>query len=434
MTSPLPFPYPVSMPIEIVQDVVKRCGAGQLKPWEQKIKDDKGLTCTQLGEAVAAAVEAKTKKFIKPDAPSKELELTAFIYNSLTEQDFKEYASLQKIDRVEVMATGTWKGDPYTEADLDGMVKAFNSLSLKPRLKLGHGSQKIADGLPALGYVSNLWREGKKLVASFIDIPNTLYEIIKNKGYNAVSSEIWFNRIFEGKQWPKVLTAVAFLGDKLPAVETLKDISAMYSLPGNGGELRAYSIEDYKPEIEKPIIPDKEDKKMDEKLIKENEDLKAKNAELVKTVEEKGKETDTFKTELAKKEGEVAKEKRDTWLEKFSTGEEPKIAPVEKPFVSYLMERLDGNYDGIVKLSLEGEDKELTPLEAFQKLFEKRASLSGLFGEIAKGGATEKAKGPLGLDEEIAKYAKEKGKTLAEATEILMQEKLELFKDYGKTE
>jgi len=50
------------MPIEVVQDVAKRCQAGQLKPWEQKMKDDKGLTCTQLGEAVAAIVEAKIKQ------------------------------------------------------------------------------------------------------------------------------------------------------------------------------------------------------------------------------------------------------------------------------------------------------------------------------------------------------------------------------------
>jgi len=412
------------------------------------------------------------------------------------------------------MATGTWKGDPYTEQDLDNMVTAFNTLSFKPRLKLDHGSQKITDGLPALGYVSKLWREGKKLVASFVDIPKTLYELIKNKAYDSVSSEVWFNRVFEGKQWPRVLTAVALLGDKFPAVETLKDISAMYSLPGEGGELRAYSAEDYKPEknyfakvnikasldalkdlvkagkigklkenqladpsaiwsgvggsftscvstlegksgitdanalcawlhheaegtwpaeSSKQTKHSKEDSPMTEQEIKDMEDLKAKNAELEKTVEEKGKETETFKAELAKKEEAVRKEKRDAWLEKYSTGDDAKIAPVEKPMVEFLMESLDGDEEGVKKLSLDKE--ELIPLEAFQRLFEKRAGLSGIMRELSTSNATQKGEGAIGLDEEASLYMKENvGKTYAEAVEYLKVNKPELFKEYARPE
>jgi len=496
------------------------------------MKDDKGLTCQQLGEAVAAIVEAKVEKAKVGYSISEsgEENFRQHFYDNLTESDwvdyqwqnktgiyekfFKEYANLHSIDRVEVMATGTWKGDPYTEQDLDNMVSAFNDLSFKPRLKLDHGSQKIADGLPALGYVSKLWREGKKLVASFVDIPKTIYELIKNKAYNSVSSEVWFNRVFEGKVRPRVLTAVAFLGDKLPAVDTLKDISAMYSLPGEGGELRAYSVEDYEPEKDysakinikasldalralvkagklgklkenqladpsaiwsgvggsftscvstlegKSGITDakalcawlhheaegtwpaesskqtkntEEDNTMNEEQKKEMEDLKAKNAELEKTVEEKDKETESFKAEMAKKEEAVRKEKRDTWLEKYSTGDDIKIAPVEKPIVEFLMETLDSGNEDVKKLSLEKE--ELTPIQAFQKLFEKRAGLSGILRELSTSDATHKGEGAIGLDEEVALYMKENDdKTYADAVAFLQMTKPELFKDYARPE
>lgn len=521
MTSPLPFPYPVNMPIEIVQDVAKRCGAGQLKPWEQKMKDDKGLTCTQLGEAVAAIVEAKIQK-------SNQSQLPAFVYNSLTEQDFKEYAlpATRELKGVEVCAVGFWKGDHYTHEDLEEIVNNWQELCknkkvFDTRFKLDHGNQEITDGLPAIGYITNLWKSGKKLFADISKVPNQIHDLIKVGAYKSLSPEIWFNRVFDGKRYRRVMTAISLLGDKLPAMETLNDITKLfyevdYSLPGNGGELRAYSIDDYKPEENyfakvnikasldalkdlvkagkigklkenqladpsaiwsgvggsftscvatlegKDGITDanalcawlhheaegtwpaesskqtkhtEEDKKMDEKLTKENEDLKAKNAELEKGLEEKNKETESFKAEMAKKDEAVRKEKRDAWLEKYSTGDDLKITPFEKPIAEFLMESLDSNggTEEVKKLSLEKE--ELTPLQAFQRLFEKRAGLSGILRELSTSDATHKGEGAIGLDEEVALYMKENvGKTYAEAVDYLRVSKPELFKEYSRPE
>ena len=69
----------------------------------------------------------------------------------------------------EVFSAGTHKGDPYTEADLDDMVRNFAGLSgvIKPPVKAGHGSRlHVDDGQPALGWVTELKRAGRKLIES----------------------------------------------------------------------------------------------------------------------------------------------------------------------------------------------------------------------------------------------------------------------------
>jgi len=54
------------MPLAIVRDVAKRCRSGNLKPWEEKIKEKRNLNCEQLGEAVASIIE-NSRKVVKAD-------------------------------------------------------------------------------------------------------------------------------------------------------------------------------------------------------------------------------------------------------------------------------------------------------------------------------------------------------------------------------
>lgn len=49
------------MPAEIVRDVEDRCSSGNLKQWEQDLKEKRGLDCHQLGEAIASMIENKRK-------------------------------------------------------------------------------------------------------------------------------------------------------------------------------------------------------------------------------------------------------------------------------------------------------------------------------------------------------------------------------------
>jgi hypothetical protein len=141
---------------------------------------------------------------------------------------------LKTIQGVEIFSIGTWNGDEYVQADLDAMVKAFTDTAktLKPPLKLGHDDNQTIlqqSGLPAAGWVGNLYTKGGKLLADFIDIPNKIYDLLEKGAYRKVSAEIWWNASFNGKTYPKFLSAVALLGSEIPAVITLTDIMGMYS-------------------------------------------------------------------------------------------------------------------------------------------------------------------------------------------------------------
>lgn len=142
---------------------------------------------------------------------------------------------LREIKGVEIFAAGTWNGDTYTEKDLDAMVSAFRETSsfFKPYLKLGHNDEQQLiqnDGLPAAGWIGSIYRIGEKLMADFVDIPQKIFELIENKAYRKVSSEIYWNINIKETKYPYLLGAVALLGADTPAVSTLNDILSLFGL------------------------------------------------------------------------------------------------------------------------------------------------------------------------------------------------------------
>lgn len=162
---------------------------------------------------------------------------------------------------VEILAPGTWNGDPYTGADLDAIVSAFTELpQIRPPFKLGHDkSQKLAqnDGYPAIGWVTNVRRNGDKLLADILKIPAQLADIIQAGGYDSISSEIYFDLDVAGKVYPRVLRAVAALGGDLPAVKDIKsisDVAALYADLFKGAEARYAEY----AASEKPAPPEEE--------------------------------------------------------------------------------------------------------------------------------------------------------------------------------
>jgi hypothetical protein len=137
------------------------------------------------------------------------------------------------INGLEIFKAGTWKGDPYTNEDLDNMVKAHNEVggALKPYLKLGHDpDQKLlqTDGYPAAGWVTNLRREGDRLLADLKSVPARIKELIDRKAYGRVSSEIYWNLKHDGKTFPRALRAVALLGGDTPQVKSIQDMIGLY--------------------------------------------------------------------------------------------------------------------------------------------------------------------------------------------------------------
>jgi len=138
----------------------------------------------------------------------------------------------RKLTDQEIFAVGRWNGDVYSEADLDEIVKAFNTLKLPVPLKLGHTeAQKWfgqEDGAPALGWVEGVRRIGTKLVADFANVPEALAGLIANRNYRTKSAEIYWNFTSpDGQKWPRALKAVSLLGADPPAVTTLNDLQTV---------------------------------------------------------------------------------------------------------------------------------------------------------------------------------------------------------------
>ena len=132
-----------------------------------------------------------------------------------------------QLNGVEIFSTGTHNGDKYTGDDLDAMVEAFNSLDFKPPLKSGHA--KDDPGHPALGWVTNLRRLGDKLVADFADMPKLVYDYIRDKRFNTVSSEIYWNLKRGSNTFSRALKAVALLGAEIPAVAGLRPLHELFN-------------------------------------------------------------------------------------------------------------------------------------------------------------------------------------------------------------
>ena len=185
---------------------------------------------------------------------------------------------VEKINGIEVFAAGEWNGDKYTSKDLDEMVKAFEETKhrIKPAIKLGHDDNQFLvqqGGYPAAGWINNLYRKGEKLMADVIDIPDKIFQLIKNKAYRKVSSEIYWNIKIDGKSYGKLLSAVALLGDQLPAVTSLDDILAWYGL--DPADARIYSFDNkHKHEIDfsegEPMTEEIKNEETKEEVVAEN--------------------------------------------------------------------------------------------------------------------------------------------------------------------
>ena len=150
----------------------------------------------------------------------------------------------------EIFSTGTWNDETFTREDLEEIAVNFKRLKphLKPPLKFGHDEHQTllgqSDGDPALGWVEQLRVVGDRLLATFVGVPEVVYEAIKSQRYRRVSAELYFNLRRNGQRLGKALKAVALLGADLPAVTNLEDLSAfLIDRPQHGlqvGDTRAY--------------------------------------------------------------------------------------------------------------------------------------------------------------------------------------------------
>jgi len=138
----------------------------------------------------------------------------------------KDDPELFDLGGVEIFRVGTWNGEKYTRDDLDDIVANFAKIGFRPPVKLGH---QAASGAPASGWVKSIRRSGEKLVADLMDLPKGIFNAIKARSFDAVSSEIFWNIKRDGKSFRRVLKAVALLGAETPAVSGLKPLRESFS-------------------------------------------------------------------------------------------------------------------------------------------------------------------------------------------------------------
>lgn len=153
----------------------------------------------------------------------------------------------EDIKDVEILAPGTWRDSSgrkvvFTPQDMEAMVRNFNELkgSVKPMLKLVHldpKTQRNIIALPSMGWLHNFRLSDKKhLVVDVAKVPRQIAKLIRAGGFARISAEVFdrarpFFDSVRRKFIPNVVAAAGILGAQTPAVKTLKDMLALYTMP-----------------------------------------------------------------------------------------------------------------------------------------------------------------------------------------------------------
>jgi hypothetical protein len=244
----------------------------------------------------------------------------------------------KNIADVEIFQAGKWKDVEFTEKDLDEMVINFNNKICEPYLNINHSdktTKQFKDILKvlSLGFIDNLKRKGRSLIAGFKQVPKVIAELIEAGALKQKSIEVWKKyKHANGKLYNNVIEAVTFFGaDGTPAVSTLNDFVALYK--NELTEQQLTTSED-KVSIEmQGMVKEKEKnyKTKQEAIVDKVEIAKKEYDELLtlkKDHDQSLNEIETFKTEITKLKADI-KERDDKIkdLEKFKvdTEEEKKV-------------------------------------------------------------------------------------------------------------
>lgn len=301
----------------------------------------------------------------------------------------------------EIFAVGTWNGITFSEDDLDDIVANFDKLAEKHNvpLKLGHNDeQKITDGQPALGWVTRVYREGKKLLADFTDVPRVIVDAIKKKLYRSVSVEVLFNVDNDGNKFNHVLDAVAILGADHPAVNNLADLDTLLAARAEfiGGHRVAFTVSEGNVSDEGDIdmpISEKDFEKLQasvtslsEKIDEKDgiiDELRAKNDKLEKDAADREKAERAGKIAATREEikglldgavteGKITPAQREIYEEMFSLNDDAKILDVDIKQLKMLCSVSEPRDDGKGAKSVNGDKPDFdNPGDEILKLTKK---------------------------------------------------------------
>ena len=221
---------------------------------------------------------------------------------------------------IEVFEVGTWKGREFTDDDLQMAVQNFRDgiLGSQPYITIDHDKDatnqfsKALDGM-ALGFVSKLYKAGKKLIADFTKVPRVIAELMQAGPLKNKSIELWPEfEAADGSIYKNVLEAVTLTG-KIPAVTGLDDFVAFFKRDtgikpqGNRRKLTLTSggiarMENTEITIQEynSLLKFKAEREVQEETVKK---LLFKNDEMTKhaeTLEKKIVELEKFKADVSK--------------------------------------------------------------------------------------------------------------------------------------
>jgi hypothetical protein len=347
---------------------------------------------------------------------------------------------LYSIKNVEVFSVGKWNDTKITLDDLKDMVRSFEDLKngWRPCLKLGHDQQQLvarASGLPAIGWVENLYLNGNKLMADFCDIPEKVYKLIQAKSYRKVSCEVYFNFEYKDQKYKAFLGAVALLGAEKPGVMDLNDILGQFQAWEQAEVFAKLEKQDtfeqyqvnFELKQEDGTMPTVEElqKKLDDQKAEFEAKLKAEkeaNDKKYEAEKAKDKEIADLKEFKAKAEAEqIAAElkAKDAAREAFMTKLEGSklVTPVTKKLIGQLInDKLEFSLKEGEKCTREEVVEKLLSLtvEAAKVNFDE-SSLADMNTDKSRNATKE-------LDEKINKYAKENKVSYASAYKAVMKD------------
>lgn len=121
------------------------------------------------------------------------------------------------------------EGDIFTTDDLRAIAQANRELQgeINPPAKIGHGRSPE----PAVGWLGNIRvsDDGTKLLTDLTNVPRRFADLVEKRAYRHRSVELAkVTSQKTGKTHPWVVTGLAWLGAKLPAVRTLDDVVKLY--------------------------------------------------------------------------------------------------------------------------------------------------------------------------------------------------------------
>lgn len=312
----------------------------------------------------------------------------------------KDFSQVNEIRGVEIFRTGEWNNEKYSAADLDSMVSAFSEVGFKPPIKLGHAEKS---GDPAYGWVTRIYREGEVLLADFSDIADNIFELIKKKAYDAVSSEIFFDIKRNGKKFSRALKAVALLGAEIPAVADLSPLSESITSLAEGefAKVSIHSLkkddlmsDDNKTELEKQLAASK----AETEAANARADTAEKTAEEFKAASENTGSTALDVKRLQEEVVDLRKENEET----KATQQSETIAAKVKDFcIPALREHVDALYqlayqsDQTVTFTIEGSESKLNPVAVVDDILKRLDAHSAkLFKEIGHTGGLDRDDAP----------------------------------------